>query len=568
MRKTSAFTTIIVFVLAVTTAGANPVLTSAKGTQVQNDGRLNEGMAACGNDLDPAPARGVPSAGRAAKIGDVVGGTRTLNTGKKSRAELLFNDNTVARLGANSVFSFKPGSRDIELKSGFLLLHTPKGKGGANIKTPSAAASVLGTTIMLSALPDGGQKLVVLEGTATITYNGVTQTAIAGQLVFLTQENGMSPPITIDLQALVSSSGMINDFGGKIGNEQLIQEAIKEQAEKIADGELEASGFKIGGDQNGLNVLNASVIEALVRQLGALEQVLAQSTAQIEEDFTGALTISPPAAIDFSLPAGTDAFGQLITGTGEGQIILNGDRFHIVEGPPFLDNQQGVDLVTFLASGKSVNYVTSFNAIRFDHFTGDFGGDVDFELVFRAQRGSIGVFNSVLDQNASMTFHAQGQGLNSGNVELFNTILNTTGEKISISSAGANTLINQSQILSAAGAGSQIQISGLRSVAIQNSVINATGSDGAKNVLIQAGQNTGRVDVIGTSIIAVKVQIIASAINLVDALIQAPVVQLGNNNNDAIVSFANTVIGTSNGQVLVNNIPITSAEGLTIQTLP
>src|SRR6185295_10579570 len=130
-------------------------------------------------------------------------------------------------------------------------------------------------TIMLAALPDGGMKLVVLEGTAAIKFNGVTQHVDAGQLVFLTKENGMSPPITVDLKQLVASSGLFNNFKGKVGSEQLIQEAIKEQAEKMADGELEASGFKIGGDQNGLNVLNAAVNEALLNDLDTVKKALA-----------------------------------------------------------------------------------------------------------------------------------------------------------------------------------------------------------------------------------------------------------------------------------------------------
>jgi len=117
---------------------ATVALNSAKVTETYEDVRLEE-----------------EKKQRAAVVGDLIEGAKSLYTGKKSRAELVFNDNTVARLGANSIFSFKPASRDMRLSSGFLLLQTPQGKGGAVISTPSASAAVLGTTIMLSASSGG-----------------------------------------------------------------------------------------------------------------------------------------------------------------------------------------------------------------------------------------------------------------------------------------------------------------------------------------------------------------------------------------------------------------------------
>ena len=47
--------------------------------------------------------------------GDVLAGKASLETGKASRAELIFNDQTIARIGANSVFSFSRGTRELEL---------------------------------------------------------------------------------------------------------------------------------------------------------------------------------------------------------------------------------------------------------------------------------------------------------------------------------------------------------------------------------------------------------------------------------------------------------------------
>jgi len=383
---------------------AASTLNSAKVTQVQNEVLLQPGAA--------APAVATPDS-RPAVVGDMVEGTKTLVTGKKSRAELLFNDNTIARLGANSVFSFKPGSRDIELKSGFLLLHTPKGKGGANIKTPTAAASVLGTTIMLSALPGGGQKLVVLEGTATITYNGVTQTVTAGQLVFLTAEHGMSPPINIDLGKLTSSSGLMNGMQGTIGSENLINDAIQNQTEQIADGELESSGFTIGGDENGLNVVNDnSALQQALEDLTDLDIEQDPPPADGQENLAGVFEVTSQSILNYSNPA-YEGTPTLTTGQntifgvfgppegydlngGEGDVFFVADRFRFTEGPPIEINGENVFGLNFLAFGESVNGTTSFNSILFDQFsdTDNEGGADIVSLNFYAFGGGISFTNS------------------------------------------------------------------------------------------------------------------------------------------------------------------------------
>ncbi len=70
------------------------------------------------------------------------------------------------RVGANAVFSFGKDSRTLNLERGSLLLHSPTGKGGGSIVTNSATASVVGTTIIVTATSNGGFKLLVLEGVA------------------------------------------------------------------------------------------------------------------------------------------------------------------------------------------------------------------------------------------------------------------------------------------------------------------------------------------------------------------------------------------------------------------
>ena len=88
-------------------------------------------------------------------------------------------------MGSNTIFSLESQSRTINLKQGSLLFHSPEGKGGGKIVT----ASVVGTTIIVAATADGGFKILVLEGSATVTYlDGSILSLRAGQMTFVLPE--------------------------------------------------------------------------------------------------------------------------------------------------------------------------------------------------------------------------------------------------------------------------------------------------------------------------------------------------------------------------------------------
>src|SRR3712207_6093481 len=52
---------------------------------------------------------------RPAHLNEVVSTETGVKTGVKSRSELLFQDNTLTRIGPDSYFTFKAGTRDINL---------------------------------------------------------------------------------------------------------------------------------------------------------------------------------------------------------------------------------------------------------------------------------------------------------------------------------------------------------------------------------------------------------------------------------------------------------------------
>src|SRR5213075_3319456 len=89
------------------------------------------------------------AAARPAAISDEVRDGTAVRTGVESRSELKFPDQTLARLGANTIFSFSEGTRDLNLQDGAMLLRVPKGAGGAKISSSAVTAAITGTTVML-----------------------------------------------------------------------------------------------------------------------------------------------------------------------------------------------------------------------------------------------------------------------------------------------------------------------------------------------------------------------------------------------------------------------------------
>src|SRR5438477_13059372 len=105
---------------------------------------------------------------RPAVVNDPVRDGSAVRTGVESRTELTFPDTTLARLGANTIFSFTEGTRNLELTDGAMLLRVPKNAGGAKINTAAVTAAITGTTVMLEFHKNSYVKFIVLEGTGRI----------------------------------------------------------------------------------------------------------------------------------------------------------------------------------------------------------------------------------------------------------------------------------------------------------------------------------------------------------------------------------------------------------------
>src|ERR1051325_2078728 len=183
-----------------------------------------------------------------------------LQTGEKSRSELLFQDNTLTRIGAETYFSFKTGTRDLTLERGSMLLQVPKGLGGAKIHTAAVTAAITGTTIMVEYSPGHYLKVLVLEGSLRLSRNGSfgdSQVLRPGKMVIMRPDAKAIPePVDVDLAEIVKTSTLVNFPGSNVlPSMPLIQAAISEQAKEVAKGTLVPTNLVMG---HGTKVILAS----------------------------------------------------------------------------------------------------------------------------------------------------------------------------------------------------------------------------------------------------------------------------------------------------------------------
>jgi hypothetical protein len=210
-------------------------------------------------------------AAQPATVNELVKAPDLVRTGPQSRAELTAADQTITRIGANTVFSFEPTGRDINLERGNVLFHSPAGKGGGTIRSGGAAAAVLGTTLIVSSTGTGGFKAILLEGKGTVTLpNGKSTALKAGQLVFvLPGQTSFGPVLTINLGKLVSGSQLVHGFSAPLSSMPLIQNAIDEQNKKLQNGQLNDTGvtpenFNPSEPGNGTHTLDNNTYHNLV----------------------------------------------------------------------------------------------------------------------------------------------------------------------------------------------------------------------------------------------------------------------------------------------------------------
>ena len=86
---------------------------------------------------------------RLARVADVMGVDDALRTAASARAELRFNDGSLARVGEQATFRFTPDTRNFQLSNGTVLLLIPPGRGRTTIQTPNAVTGIQGSALFV-----------------------------------------------------------------------------------------------------------------------------------------------------------------------------------------------------------------------------------------------------------------------------------------------------------------------------------------------------------------------------------------------------------------------------------
>jgi len=180
-------------------------------------------------DVQLLPAGATP---RPALPDDQVTENTGVRTGDESRSELTFEDLTITRLGANTIFSFDKAGRRGELESGSILLRVPKNSGGAEFRTRAVTVGITGTTVILESTRLGNANLIVLEGDARmrlVKYPKEFKNVRAGQMLNVQGDAMKLPaPEEVDLDQIRKTHPLLTDFP-PLPSDDLIRTAIKKQ---------------------------------------------------------------------------------------------------------------------------------------------------------------------------------------------------------------------------------------------------------------------------------------------------------------------------------------------------
>lgn len=202
----------------------------------------------------------------------------TVRTGTASRVEITFADQTIARLGANSVFDFKD-TRNLELKDGTMLLQAPRNAKGAKIHAAGFVAALTGTTTVLESYPTH-YKVLVLEGTGRLyrpSHLGDSILVEAGQMVFGQPNAALSDPVDFDIGRFLKTCRFIVDFKPLRSGASMASESQKQQKEKSKKNLIDTNLVILGGGTV-VSLVDPAQLEAIGRATPAAATTRSSAT--------------------------------------------------------------------------------------------------------------------------------------------------------------------------------------------------------------------------------------------------------------------------------------------------
>ncbi|MEM6255909.1 MAG: FecR domain-containing protein [Cyanobacteria bacterium P01_D01_bin.156] len=138
---------------------------------------------------------------RRAQVSDVLGINDALSTARRARAELRFNDGSLARIGESAIFRFTPNTRNFRLSNGTVLLLIPPGQGRTTIQTPNAVTGIRGSALFVRFIPE-----------TNTTVIGALTTNPEGPMMAFNEDGSMQQPLNAGEMAVVRGDGLIQHF--------------------------------------------------------------------------------------------------------------------------------------------------------------------------------------------------------------------------------------------------------------------------------------------------------------------------------------------------------------------
>ncbi len=159
-----------------------------------------------------------------AKVGTRLPDGEYLKTGVQSRAELQLANQTITRLGANTIFNYSIEGNEMDLQAGTILFSKPKDGAQLNIKSTAVTAAIVGTTGFMEV----GSKIFLfglVEGKGVL-YEGAKVFHIeAGQILRIAQ-GGEPQVFYFDIPKFLKTSPLVAKFHGRLPNQAYIDREV------------------------------------------------------------------------------------------------------------------------------------------------------------------------------------------------------------------------------------------------------------------------------------------------------------------------------------------------------
>ena len=526
------------------------------------------------NDVKLLPGQ---AAARPAVVNDSVGAGTAVRTGVDSRTELTFSDLTITRLGANTVFSFNGGARQVDLDSGAVLVQVPRNGAEVKIRTAAVTAAISGGTALFESHKGLPTKLLMLEGIGRFYPNGHPEDAEivhGGEMAMMTADGRITRPTKFNAALVYKTSKLITSFP-TLPNADLILAVIEAQQAELAEGPsatalddfvdkrdqaITASATSTSGSSAKFGPPTAIVDDPYHITSGTVintdPTITTNGITNFGKIYRGAAVDGPLATWLGSSPSSFDSV-DFFNSSGGGfnnpdNVPIPGFLFNglLLEGDPTVSNSSDYPTLGLVSKGDinssptgtvftfggmghvglvSLNGSINLTGISFANFGELFvyarGANLTMEApVSNLDKVTLRAVNTI-ELHAPVSVNHSFKAL-AGNT--FNTSSATTANQITIQSLGSINIANSSQLLAMVDStGNKGQI-----------VIIASGDNGVANISGTVQADQGEVDIRQTGI--------AGQTSLTNAMIHGDVVKI-------------SALGT-NGQLNINSGNVLNAD--------